>query len=172
MAKGKTQSIIPIERIAAHIYVIRGENVMLDSDLAELYGVETGHLVRAMKRNEDRFPADFSFQLTKEEFEDLKCQIGISSWGGRRYAPWAFTEHGVAMLSAVLRSKQATQVSLAIVRTFVRLRQMLAANEELARKVAQHDQEIAILFDHVRALLEPPEPKAKKPIGFIHPKDG
>jgi hypothetical protein len=167
----ESHSIIPVERVASHIYLIRCENVMLDSALAGLYDVETGNLVRAMKRNEDRFPEDFSFQLTKEEFEDLKCQTGISSWGGRRYPPWAFTEHGVAMLSAVLRSKQATQVSLAIVRTFVRLRRMLAANEELARKVAQHDHEIGILFDHVRALLEPPEPEKKNPIGFVHPKD-
>jgi len=171
MAKAKEQSIIPVERVAAHIYVIRGENVMLDADLASLYAVETGHLVRAMKRNNDRFPEDFAFQLTKEEFEDLKCQIDISSWGGRRYEPWAFTEHGVAMLSAVLRSKQATKVSLIIVKTFVRLRRMLAANEELARKVDQHDHEIAILFDHVRALLETPEPSKKNPIGFIHPEE-
>jgi hypothetical protein len=171
MAKAKELNIIPVERVAAHIYVIRGENVMLDADLADLYAVETGHLVRAMKRNSDRFPEDFAFQLTKEEFEDLKCQIGISSWGGRRYEPWAFTEHGVAMLSAVLRSKQATKVSLIIVKTFVRLRRMLATNEELARKVDQHDHEIAILFDHVRALLETPEPSKKNPIGFIHPEE-
>ncbi|MEO8100341.1 MAG: ORF6N domain-containing protein [Acidobacteriota bacterium] len=109
---------------------------------------------------------DFSFQLTESEFTDLTCHFGISSWGGRRYRPWAFTEHGVAMLSAVLRSSQATQVSLAIVRTFVRLRRMLASNEDLARKVAQHDHEITILFDHVQALLEPPKQKHKHPIGF------
>lgn len=121
---------------------------MLDSALAELYGVETGRLVRAMKRNEDRFPKDFSFQLTNNEFEDLKCQTGISSWGGRRYAPWAFARHGVAMLSAVLRSHQATQVGLAIVRSFV-----------------------GILFDRVQALLEPPLPVKKKRVEFIPPQD-
>ena len=170
MSEFHQKSVIPVERVAARIYVIRGENVMLDSDLAELYSVETGPLVRAMKRNEERFPEDFAFQLSKEEFGDLKCQTGISSWGGRRYLPWAFTEHGVSMLSAVLRSKQAAQVSLAIIRTFVRLRRILATNEELARKVAQHDHEIAILFDHVRALLQEPEPK-KNQIGF-HPAGG
>jgi len=155
-----------METLAAQIYLIRGENVMLDADLAELYGVETSHLVRAMKRNKDRFPKDFCFQLTKKEVANLSCQTGISRWGGRRYAPWAFTEHGVAMLSAILRSDQATRVSIGIVRTFVRLRRVLASNEELARKVAQHDDEIGVLFDHVKGLLAPPEPKLRKRIGF------
>ena len=124
-----------------------------------------------MKRNQNRFPEDFSFQLSKEEFDDLRSQTGISSWGGRRYAPYAFTEQGVAMLSSVLRSKRAADVNVAIMRTFVRLRQMLATNEELARKVAQHDRQIAVLFEHVQKLLEQPEPKKKRPIGFVHPKD-
>ena len=162
----KEKSVIPIERIAAQIYVIRGERVMLDADLAELYHVETGALVRAMKRNLDRFPEDFAFHLTKEEFDDLRSQTGISSWGGRRYAPYAFTEQGVAMLSGILRSKIAVQVNVAIMRTFVRLRRMLATNEELARRVAQHDEEIGILFEHIQGLLEPPEPPGKHPIGF------
>jgi hypothetical protein len=169
MAKGKPQSIIPVERIASRIYLIRGEKVMLDADLAELYGVKTGVLTRAMKRNQDRFPEDFSFQLSKEEFDDLRCQTGASSWGGRRYAPYAFTEQGVAMLSGALRSKTAVNVNVAIMRTFVRLRQMLATNQELARKVAQHDRQIALLFEHFQKLLEPPEPKKRRPIGFIHP---
>ena len=160
------KSIVPIERIAAQIYLIRSEQVMLDSDLAELYHVETGALVRAMKRNLDRFPEDFAFQLSKEEFEDLRSQIGISSWGGRRYAPYAFTEQGVAMFSGILRSKIAVQVNVAIMRTFVRLRRMLATNEELARKVAQHDRQIGILFEHIQGLLEPPEPQRRQPIGF------
>ena len=99
------ESLIPLERIASQIYLIRGDQVMLDSDLAALYGIETGALTRAMKRNRERFPDDFCFQLSKEEFEILRRQTGISSqWGGRRYPPWAFTEHGVAMLSSVLRS--------------------------------------------------------------------
>ncbi len=123
----KTDFLIPIERIAGQIYLIRGEKVLLDSDLAALYDVETGALTRAMKRNRERFPEDFCFQLTKEEFEILRSQTGISSqWGGRRYPPWAFTEHGVAMLSGVLRSKRAVQVNVAIMRTFVHLRQSLA----------------------------------------------
>ena len=166
MAKAKSEIIIPVERIAAQIYLMRGEQVMLDADLAELYQVETGALIRAMKRNQDRFPEEFAFQLSKEEFEDLRSQIGISSWGGRRYAPYAFTEQGVAMLSGVLRSKRAAQVNVAIMRTFVRLRRMLATNEELARKVAQHDQEIGILFEHIQGLLEPAEPPKKRRIGF------
>ncbi len=168
----KTDSLIPIERIASQIYVIRGQKVMLDSDLAALYGIETGALTRAMKRNRERFPEDFCFQLGKEEFEILRSQTGISSqWGGRRYPPWAFSEHGVAMLSSVLRSKQAVEVNIAIVRTFVRLRQVLAADEELARMVAQHDQQIALLMKHVKALLEPPDPPKKDPIGFV-PSEG
>ena len=120
----------------------------------------------AMKRNLDRFPEDFAFQLSKEEFDDLRSQTGISSWGGQRYAPYAFTEQGVAMLSGIPRSKTAVQVNVAIMRTFVRLRRMLATNEELARKVAQHDQAIGILFEHVQGLLGPPEPPRKHPIGF------
>ena len=129
--------------------------------MAELYQVETGALVRAMKRNVDRFPEDFASQLTKKEFDDLRSQTGISSWGGRRYARYAFTEEGVAMLSGILRSKIAVQVNVAIMRTFVRLRRMLATNEELARKVARHDQAIGILFEHIQGLLEPPEPPKK-----------
>ena len=119
-----------------------------------------------MKRNVDRFPEDFAFQLTRKEFDDLRSQTGISSWGGRLYAPYAFTEQGVAMLSGILRSKIAVQVNVAIMRTFVRLRRMLATNEELARKVARHDQAIGILFEHIQGLLEPPEPPKKNPIGF------
>ena len=161
-------TIVPTERFASQIYLIRGENVMLDADLAGLYGVETGHLVRAMKRNQDRFPEEFAFQTTEDEMENLRCQNGISSWGGRRYSPWAYTEHGVVMLSAVLRSEQATRISLAIVRTFVKLRRTLATNDELARKVAQHDEEIGVLFEHVQVLFEPPEPKPRKRIGFQH----
>ena len=129
------KSIIPVERIENHILLIRGHKVLLDSDLAELYGVETGALTRAVRRNIDRFPDDFMFQLTNDEFEDLKSQSGISSWGGRRYAPYAFTEQGVAMLSSVLHSPRAVQVNIEIMRTFVRLRQMLASNTELARKL-------------------------------------
>ena len=145
---------------------------MLDADLAGLYGVETKVLNQAVKRNRERFPVDFMFQLTREEFDVLTSQIVTSSWGGRRYPPYAFTEHGVAMLASVLRSKRAIEVNIAIVRTFIRLRRMLATNEELARKVARHDQEIGILFDHIRQLMEPPDPPKKRRIGFLATDDG
>ncbi len=162
---GKT--LIPIERIASQIYLIRGEKVMLDSDLATLYGVETGALTRAMKRNRERFPEDFCFQLSKQEIEILRYQTGITSqWGGRRHPPWAFTEQGVAMLSGVLRSKQAVRVNVAIMRTFVRLREVLSTNQELALKVAEHDQQIAALLKHVKALLKPAERSRRRSIGF------
>ncbi len=165
----RRDSLIPIERIASHIYLIRGEKVMLDEDLAELYGVSTGRLNEQVTRNRERFPEDFMFRLSAEEFANLRSQIAISSWGGRRHAPRAFTEQGVAMLSSVLRSKQAVQVNVAIMRTFVRLRQVLATNQELARKVAQHDREIEALFKHVKALLKPPGPPKKLPMGFQVP---
>ena len=166
----KAPSIIPVERVAAQIYLIRGQTVMFDADLAALYGVETRTLVQAVKRNAERFPEDFMFRLTDKETENLRSQIVISSWAGRRYNPYAFTEHGVAMLSSVLKSKRAVEVNITIVRTFVRLRRMLASNEDLARKVAQHDRQIAVLFEHVKHLLESPPAPKKPPIGFIHPK--
>jgi hypothetical protein len=165
------QSMIPVERIANRIYLIRGEKVMLDSDLAELYGVETKNLNKALKRNLGRFPEDFMFQATDEEAEILRFQIGTSSdhHGGRRYRPYLFTEQGVAMLSSVLRGERAADVNVAIMRTFVRLRQLLATNEELARKVAQHDRQIVVLFDHLGKLLAPPDPPNKHPIGYVPP---
>ena len=153
MAKAKR--LIPVARVAAQIYVIRGQTVMFDADLAALYGVETRALVQAVKRNAERFPQDVMFQLTEKEAEHLRSQFVTSSWGGRRYNPYAFTEHGVAMLSSVLRSKRAVEVHITIVRTFVRLRRILATHEDLARKVAQHDQQIAVLFDQVKHLLDP-----------------
>ena len=175
MAKAKTAGksvVIPIERIAASIYVIRGQKVMLDSDLAALYGVLTKNLNLAVRRNASRFPEDFVFQLTDEEDEALRLQIATSNArrGGRRYPPRVFTEQGVAMLSSVLKSDRAADVNVAIMRTFVRIRQVLATNEELARKVAQHDRQIGVLFENLQKLLTP-APVKKKPIGFIHPKD-
>ena len=124
----KGAELIPVERIQNYIFLIRGEKVMLDSHLAELYGVETKALNRAVRRNADRFPDDFMFQLLNEELENLRCQIGTSSleYGGRRYQPYVFTEQGVAMLSSVLRSKRAVQVNVAIMRAFVSLRRLLA----------------------------------------------
>jgi hypothetical protein len=143
---------------------------MLDADLAELYGVETKALNRAFMRNRERFPEDFVFQLTENEFEDLRCQFGTSRWGGRRYLPYAFTEQGVAMLSGVLHSKRAIQVNVEIMRTFVRLRQLLASNAQLARKLEalekKYDAQFRVVFDAIRQLMSPPEP-GKRKIGFI-----
>ena len=136
----KGAELIPMERIQNFIFLIRGEKVMLDSHLAELYGVDTGTLNRAVKRNIERFPDDFVFQLAPQEVANLKCQIGISSsehGGRRRSIPYVFTEQGVAMLSSVLRSKRAVQVNVAIMRAFVSLRRLLATNEALARKFAE-----------------------------------
>lgn len=125
---------MPAERIASQIYLVRGEKVLLDEDLAALYGVETRALNQAVTRNRDRFPEDFMSQLSGEEFANLRSQTVTSSWGGRRHPPRVFTEQGVAMLSTVLRSKEALQINIAIMRTFVRLRQVLASNEDLARR--------------------------------------
>ena len=152
------------------ILLIRRQRVMLSDDLAALYGVETKALNRAVKRNAERFPADFMFQLTAEEAEDLKCQFGTSSWGGSRVSPYAFTEQGVAMLSSVLRSRRAVQVNIAIVRAFVRLREMLLTNAELARKLAdleqKYDSQFKSVFDAIRQLMAPPPAPPKPEIGF------
>ncbi len=162
-------SIIPSEAIEKRILFIRGHKVMLDADLAELYGVETRVLVQAVKRNLDRFPADFMFQLTDKEFEDLRSQIVTSSWGGRRYPPYAFTEQGVAMLSSVLRSKRSVRVNIEIMRTFVKLREMITSQKELARKLKElekkYDSQFKIVFDALRQILEPPK-KPRRRIGF------
>jgi len=168
----RSHSVIPVERIASRIYLIRSEKVMLDSDLAELYAVPTSALNQQVKRNIDRFPEDFAFRLTADEFESLMSQIVISNMGrgGRRILPMVFTEQGVAMLSSVLRSKRAAQVNVAIMRTFVRLREILATHQDLARKVKEHDRQIATLFSAVEKLLALPERK-KNQIGYIHPKD-
>ena len=157
MAKQPTEALIPQGRIERRILLIRGEKVMLDADLAALYGVETGALVRAVNRNADRFPGDFMSQLSKGEFDNLRSQIVISSsgWGGRRYRPYAFTEQGVAMLSSVLGSKRAVQVNVEIMRAFVRLRAMLGAHSDLARK-------FRVVFDAIRALMEPPAAGSQK----------
>lgn len=141
---------------------------MLDADLAALYGVETKVLNQAVRRNKDRFPDDFMFQLTEEEAKGLRSQIVTLETGrGRhsKYAALAFTEQGVAMLSSVIRSKRAVQVNIEIMRTFVRIRRILGTNEELARKVAQHDRQITVLFEHIGKMLAPP-PAKRKPIGF------
>jgi hypothetical protein len=148
--------IVPAESIENCIYFLRGQRVLLDDDLAMLYGVETKILNQAVKRNSQRFPANFMFQLTTREFENLRSQFVTSRWGGRRYSPNAFTEQGVAMLSSVLHSKRAIQVNIEIMRAFVRLRQMLASNTGLARKLAalekKYDAQFRVVFDAIRAL--------------------
>jgi hypothetical protein len=173
--------ILPSERIESSILFIRGQKVILDSDLALMYGVTVGRLNEAVKRNRDRFPADFMFQLGREEFDslkskivvtNLKSQIAISSfdWGGRRHLPYAFTEHGVAMLSSVLRSRRAVQVNIEIMRAFVRLRQMLASNAELSGGLdaleKKYDAQFKVVFDAIRQLMTPPKPDKRK-IGFL-----
>ena len=171
------KSLVPTEDLDRNIFLIRGHKVMLDRHLAGLYGVQTGALNRAVKRNAIRFPPDFMFQLTAQEWESLKCRIGTSSWGGdRRALPRVFMEQGVAMLSSVLRSKRAALVNIAIMRAFVRLREMLATNKELAHKMAEmerklenHDEHIRSLFQAIRQLMEPPV-KPKPQIGFYPQK--
>jgi len=162
--------VIPVDQIESIIFLIRGQKVMLSPHLAELYSIEPRVLVQAVKRNIDRFPGDFMFQLSNDEFANLKSQIVTSSWGGpRRAKPYAFTEQGVAMLSSVLRSKRAVQVNIEIMRAFVRLRQLLATHTDLARKMTaleqKYDEQFKVVFDAIRALMAPPETKKKK-IGF------
>ena len=162
--------IIPQEIIEKKIFLIRGQKVMLDKDLAELYDVETFNLNKAVKRNIDRFPIDFMFQLNREEFDNLTFHFGISRWGGTRKLPYAFIEQGVAMLSAVLRSKKAVFVNIEIIRAFVRLREILATHKDLARKAEElemkYDSQFKIVFEAIRQLMTPPE-KPKRQIGFI-----
>ena len=167
----KNTSLVPVERIQKCIYVIRGRKVMLDSDLAGLYGVETKVLLQAVKRNIERFPSDFMFQLSAGEFKILRSQIVTSSWGGRRYAPCAFTEEGVAMLSSVLRSKRAIEINIAIMRVFVHLRQVLADNAALRKKLEEHDEKIKYIFNLLGQMLQEPK-KPKKRIGYLTEMEG
>ena len=178
------KALVSVERIERLIYLIRGQKVMLDSDLAEIYGVTTKRLNEQVGRNADRFPLDFAFQLTPQEVANLRSQIATSSLegrakfararqhGGPRYRPWVFTEHGAIMLASVLNSPVAVEASVRVVRAFVRLREMLASNRELAQKLAElerkfegHDDAIRNLFEAIRQLLATPEPKRRK-IGF------
>jgi len=182
------------ENLAQLVFFIRGEKVMLDADLARLYGVETGALNRAVKRNLGRFPGDFMFRFTKEDWENLRCQIGISSstgpasvreakrtqfaassfHGGRRGLPYAFTEQGIAMLSSVLRSPRAVEVNIAIMRTFVQLRRLMDSNRNLARKIEamekKYDEQFAVVFDAIKQLIAGDESRKtgpKRSIGFL-----
>lgn len=174
--------LIPLPAIQRRILLLRGRQVMLDEDLAVLYGVPTRRLVEQVKRNIDRFPPDFMFQLTKDEATALRSHFAISNdgRGGRRYAPYAFTEQGVAMLSGVLRSKTAVSVNVAIMRAFVELRRAAASHTAIERRLAdleadtkatlgQHDQQLDEIFQALRQLIAPP-PKPKRPIGFRLPE--
>jgi len=170
MADG--DQIIPAEFIERRIYMIRGQKVMFDSDLAELFEVTTGRLNEQVKRNASRFPDDFAFQLTKGEYESLISQSATSKKGrgGRRKMPWVFAEHGVAMLSGVLHSEKAIQINVAIIRTFVRMREMLATHKDLADKINEHDGQLAYLFEQVEKLMfQPVTPR--HPIGFVPDED-
>jgi hypothetical protein len=168
--------IVPIERIERGIVVIRGHRVMIDADLAALYRVATKALVQAVKRNPDRFPGDFMFQLSPVEFEGLKSQIVTSKGrGGRRTRPYAFTEQGVAMLSSVLRSARAVKVNVEIMRAFVRLRQLLASHADLAARLDElerkYDGQFVMIFDAMRALMAGPEADKDQPkIGYTSEK--
>jgi len=161
----KDKSLIPIERIEELILLIRGHKVMLDSDLAELYGVTTKRLNEQVRRNLSRFPEDFMFKLTESEAHLLRSQFATSKGGrgGRRYLPYAFTEQGVAMLSSVLNSGRAIKVNIEIMRAFVRLRQILASNKELAKRLddleKKYDAQFRVVFDAIRELMKPPESK-------------
>ena len=162
---------VPPARIVQAIHLIRGHRVLLDADLAVLYEVETKALTRAVRRNQERFPEDFMFQMSKEEFEDLRSQSGASSqWGGRRYLPYAFTEQGVAMLSSVLRSPRAVKVNIEIMRAFVQLRRMVASQADLGRDLAalekKYDAQFKVVFDAIRKLMTLLEPETKRVIGF------
>jgi hypothetical protein len=171
--KPASRELVPVEVIERRILLIRGHKVMLDSHLAELYQVTTGNLNLAVRRNVERFPDGFMFQLTKGEAENLRLQFATSSsgYGGRRYLPHVFTEQGVAMLSTVLNSKRAIAVNIAIMRTFVRLRQLLATHKELAERLAamekKYDQRFKVVFDILKQLTEPPPEPPKRPIGFM-----
>jgi len=178
-------NLIPLERIESRIYLIRGQKVMLDNDLAELYGVETFNLNKAVKRNKKRFPDDFMFRLTQNEWQNLKFHSGISNlkshfvmsrWGGRRTLPYAFTEQGVAMLSSVLNSERAIQMNIQIMRAFIRLNQFIHAHKELERKfelleekvgkrLKRQDEEITAIFNLIKKMLTIEE-KPKRRIGF------
>ena len=164
-----TTTAIPYEMIQSKIFLIRGKKVMLDRDLAELYGVKTEQLTRQVRRNRERFPDDFLLQLTKEEVTNLICHFGRSSWGGARKPPFAFTEHGILMLSSVLNSSRAIQVNVQIMKTFIQLREMLAGHKELRRKIeemeSKYDYQFKAVFQAIKELLNPSQ-KPKEPIGF------
>jgi hypothetical protein len=175
-AKSKqAERFISAEIIQNKIYLIRGQKVIFDKDLAALYGVQTKQLTRQVRRNISRFPEDFLIKLTKEEIENLRCQFGASSWGGARYLPFVFTEQGVAMLSSVLNSERAIEVNIQIMRVFTRLREVMVSHKDLALKIEQlegkvgrHDQEIRAIFEAIKSLIKYPNEWYKDTkVGFI-----
>ena len=177
MAKSDYNTLIPDEVIMNRIYMIRETKVMLDRDLAYLYDIETKQLKRAVRRNFSRFPDDFMFELSPEEFNNLRSQFGTSSWGGARYVPMAFTEHGVIMLASVLNSERAIQVNIQIVRIFTRMREILGSHkgllqklEKIARKLAEHDDQILVIFEYIKMLEQAKhqmmEQQNRKRLGF------
>ena len=172
-AMGKEVVLVPVERIEQMILSLQGQKVILDKDLAAMYEVSTSNLNKAVSRNIERFPQDFMFQLSVTEFNDLKFHFGSSNWGGTRKLPRAFTEQGVAMLSSVIRSSRAVQVNIEIMRAFVKLRELLTSNRELARKLnaleKKYDSQFKIIFDAIRQLMAPTV-KPKRRIGF-HSKE-
>ena len=175
MARKELQVLVAEQKILNKIYVIRGEKVMIDKDLAEMYGVETKQLKRQVKRNIERFPKDFMFELTNKEFENLRYQIGTSSWGGTRYMPMAFTEQGVAMLSSILNSKTAIEVNIRIIRVFTKMKEYALTHKEILLQLAKLEKEvkgnssdIENIFMVLKELLEKqskPNPPRNK-IGF------
>jgi hypothetical protein len=171
MARRQTEPVVDAEHIAASILLLRGQKVLLDVSLATLYEVETRTLIQAVKRNPKRFPPDFMFRLTDQDVTNLRSQFVISSGhGGRRSSPYAFTEQGVAMLSSVIHSPRAVLVNVEIMRAFVRLRQLLETNADLARKLdkleKKYDAQFKVVFDAIRSLMDPGAVKSKRPIGF------
>lgn len=180
MAKNESSITLAEEAIMTKIYVIRSQKVMLDGDLAELYGVENKQLKRQVRRNLDRFPQDFMFELSPTEFNNWRSQIGTSSWGGTRYLPMAFTEHGVLMLSSILNSKKAIQVNIQIMRIFTRMRQFLADNtqlrlalEKLENKTNNNTKNIELVFQYIDELTKEKKKNSepRKSIGYKLPKD-
>ncbi|MFZ2650553.1 MAG: ORF6N domain-containing protein [Burkholderiaceae bacterium] len=183
-----TAPLLPLEAITQRIFVLREQKVLIDADLAALYGVETRRLNEQVRRNKSRFPEDFIFELSAKEFANLKSQFATSSWGGRRKLPLAFTEHGAIMAATVLNTPRAVEVSVYVVRAFVKLRELVGSHRELARRLDDLEQKTEALsmshdtfsrntrnqlkqvFDALRELMTPPDPP-KRPIGFVTPED-
>jgi phage regulator Rha-like protein len=179
VVESKQTAVVPVEHITQSILVLRGHRVLLDTELAALYGVSTKRFNEQVRRNRERFPADFMFQLTDEELAALRSQIATLKGGRgqhRKYLPYAFTEHGAIMAATILNSSRAVEMSVYVVRAFVKLRELLSSNRELARRFAQletrldkklteHDQQIAAILSAIRQLMHPPAPK-RRPIGF------